>query len=711
MGKKSNNPKMSGDGTNGSAVRESWLRSTFARDLGLCAGIFLLTLLVYWPSVNGAFLWDDPAHVTAQGLRDWDGLARIFFELGTTQEYYPILHGAFWVQYQLWGESVTGYHLFTIFLHAANCCLLAVVLRRLWQPQPQAEGPASPPTKTWAVPKGTEWLAAFLFAVHPVCVESVAWITEQKNTLSLAFYLLSALCYLDFTTRRRGWMYGLAFVFFLLAMGSKTMTVTLPAALLVVLWWKNGRMEWKRDVVPLVPWFFAALAAGLVTMYVESSLIGAQGEAYQLSVVRRVLLASRSLWFSLGKLLWPSDLMFFYPRWDVAEESMGWIVHLIAALIVTAAVWFIRKRSRGPLAAWLLYGGTLVPVLGFFNVYSFIFAYVADHYQYLAIPVVVSAIAAIVGVGIGRLAGRLQIIVRVTVGVVLAGLAVQSHHQSKLYQDNETLFRANIAANPESWMAHRVLGLALSEKSPEYYEEAVSLYRRAVELSPDNAESHYKLGYILAQRPETLEEGVDHYREALRLRPTYPEAHNNLGLHLSAVPGREQEAIDHFRKAVQAQPRFLIARLNLARALMHVPAGRSEAIEHFEAALRLNPNVPSIYVDLANTLALDPGRASEAIAHYETALRLDPNQPWIHFRVAILLARVPGRLGEATAHAQEAVRLSPDFVEAYNFLGVLSARAGDMPAAQSYWNRALRIDPQFQPARDNLSRLEQGEAR
>lgn len=691
------------------AQNKPWLHSTTARDLGLSAGIFLLTLLVYWPSLHGAFLWDDNAHVTAEGLRDWDGLGRIFFELGTTQEYYPILHGAFWIQYQLWGESVVGYHLFNIFLHAANCCLLALVLRKVWHSRDDKSALTS--ANKWLIPPGTEWLAAFLLAVHPVCVESVAWITEQKNTLSTLFYLLSAFCFLDFSARRRMWMYGLAFGLFVLAMGAKTMTVTLPAALLVVAWWRNGRLSWKRDVLPLAPWFGAAVVAGLLTMHVETFLIGAQGAEYELTLLQRVMLAPRILWFSLSKLLWPTNLMFFYPRWDVAEEYAVWIIHLLAALAVTAGLWLVRKRSRAPLAGWLLYGGTLFPVLGFLNVYSFQFSFVADHYQYLAIPIFVSAVAAIVAIGVTRVPVRLRMPACVFVGAIVVVLGVHSHRQSRLYQNDETLFRANIAANPTSWMAHRILGLALSEKSPELRGEAIALYRRAVELKPDNPESHYKLGFILSQKPETLSEAVEHYREALRLRPTYPEAHNNMGVELSKVPGREQEAIEHFRQAVQNQPRFLIAHVNLARALANDPNGRAEAIKHFEAALRLKPDYTAIHVDLASLLAFEPGRAADAIAHYEAALRLDPNQPWVHFRLATILAGSPDRLGEAKTHAEEAVRLAPNFAEAHTFLGVLNARAGDFESARNHWRRALAIDPEFTPARNNLDRLEQSGAR
>ena len=193
------------------------------------------------PALQAGFIWDDDGHVTRTDLRDLSGLYRIWFEFGATQQYYPVLHSAFWLEHLVWGDSPLGYHLLNVLLHASAACLFGVLLRRL------------------AVPGAA--LAALLFALHPVCVESVAWISEQKNTLSLVFYLCAALAYLRFTERRRGTVYLLATGLFVLALLTKTVTASLPAALLVVFWWQRGRLEWRRDVVPLLPWF--ALGRGV----------------------------------------------------------------------------------------------------------------------------------------------------------------------------------------------------------------------------------------------------------------------------------------------------------------------------------------------------------------------------------------------------------------------------------------------------------------
>ena len=708
----------------------------------MCAGILLLCLLVYWPAVHGQLLWDDPAHVTRPELREWDGLRRIWFEMGATQQYYPVLHTAFWLEHRLWGDSTIGYHLTNILLHAANCCLLALLLRSLWAPTVAAQSPVETPWRN--LPRGTEWLAALLLAVHPVCVESVAWISEQKNTLSAAFALLAAWLYWRYILTHRTSTYLVASGVFLLALGSKTVTATLPAAILVILWWKHGNLPWKRAVLPIVPWFAAAIGAGLLTSWVERTWIGAEGSDFNLSFLQRGLLAARVFWFYLGKVVWPADLTFFYPRWDVPREAAGWSVYLMAGLVVTAALWLFRRRSRGPLAVWLLFGGMLFPALGFFDVFPFRFSYVADHFQYLATFALIAGAAAGLGLGARRLSPLARwgcTIPLAAVGILLVSL---SRQQSRLYEDDVTLFRANIAANPTSWMGHQILAQALSRESLENRDEAIALYRQALAIQ-ENPNSHYKLGYMLTQRPETWQEGIEHFREALQLRPDYPEALNSFGVAVENVPGRLEEAIGYFRRAVELRPDFAYAHCNLAEALSRVPGkqeeavahfetalsilpdyaaahyllanvlasmpGRqSEAVPHYEAALRIKPS-PEAHVHLANLLVGQPGRLGEAIEHYQAALRLAPGSAWIHYLVAVHLGDVPGHHEEALARVQEALRLRPDYVEAHNLLGVFLARMGNLEAAREEWNTALRIDPSFQPARNNLDLLARENAR
>lgn len=633
----------------------------------MAALVLALVVACYWPALNGAFLWDDPAHVPRPELRSWSGLGRIWTDVHATQQYYPVLFSAFWLEHRMWGDSPRGYHLANVLFHAGSCVLLALVLRRLWAERKAAGGRA--------MPEGTEWLAAALFAVHPVCVESVAWITEQKNTLSLLFYLLAALGYLGFERRRRPLAYAGASFFFLLALGSKTATVTLPAALLVLRWWRDGRIAWKRDVVPLLPWFAAALAMGLFTSWDERKVIGAEGGSFELPALQRILLAGRIVWFYLGKLVWPAHLNFFYPRWDVARESSSWVGWLGAAALLTAALWLVRRRTRAPLAAWLLFVGGLFPILGLFKVFFFLFSYVNDHFQYLAILAPIALAAAGIGLALERAprAGRAAGLAGVAALVlVLAGL---SRAQAGLYRDNETLFRATVAREPGSWMGHHILAFALA-KIPGREAEAIEQYRTAIALYPDYPDSHLGLGVELAHQPGGRAGAIAEYERAVQLRPVYAEAHNNLGAELLRVPGRSAEAIAHFRAALAVKPEFAEAHANLGDAL-----------------------------------ARQPGQLPEAMAQYTEALRLNPNLAWVHCSLAQHLAQVAGREAEAVAQFEEAIRLQPDYLEAHNGLAIVSAQAGNLQRARSEWEIALRINPAYQAARNNLRHLDEIEGR
>ena len=274
------------------------------RDAGLGALMLCATLVAYLPALRGGLLWDDNMHVTRADLRSLHGLWRIWFDLGATQQYYPLLHSAFWLEHRLWGDAVLGYHLTNVVLHAASAFLVVMIVRRLSLPG--------------------AWLAGFVFALHPVCVEAVAWISEQKSTLSGVFYLAAALIYLHFDRTRRKSQYFAALGLFVLALMSKTVTATLPAAILVIFWWQRGRLDWRRDVLPLVPWLAVGASAGLFTAWVESTprLIGAQGPQYALTWLQRLLLAGRVPWFYAWKVLWPADLMFTYPHWKIDSGDL-----------------------------------------------------------------------------------------------------------------------------------------------------------------------------------------------------------------------------------------------------------------------------------------------------------------------------------------------------------------------------------------------------
>src|SRR5215510_2200181 len=297
----------------------SWTR----RDWFFCLILAVVTLMAYNPAWHGQLLWDDDNTTTPPELRSLDGLGRIWFQPRATAQYYPLLFSSYWLQQRLWGDSTTGYHLVNLLLHIGCVVLVLKILRFLRVP-------------------GAE-LAAIIFALHPVNVETVAWISERKNMLSGIFALAATLSYLKSDENRSRRFYALAIGLFLLGLLSKTAIVTLPLAWLVIFWWKRGAISWRRDVMPMTPCFFLSAAAGLMTRWVEYVNIGYKGSTLAFSAVDRCLIGARAFWFQLGKVLWPSNLMFVYPRWDI-NASVGWqYLFPLAVVGLLGTLWSLRR--------------------------------------------------------------------------------------------------------------------------------------------------------------------------------------------------------------------------------------------------------------------------------------------------------------------------------------------------------------------------------
>jgi tetratricopeptide (TPR) repeat protein len=690
--------------------------------------IFAVTVLAYLPAMRGGIVWDDDAHLTRPDLRSLHGLERIWCEVGATQQYYPVLHSAFWIEHRLWGDATLGYHLLNVLLHASAACLFVLILRRLGVGRGGPPAPAGRPGQSgalasWAGALDVPLFAGLIFALHPVEVESVAWISEQKNTLSGVCYLLSALVYLRWREGRlgsetevgtggppvrdlaesiagtdgpaarpclrSGGLYALAFGLFLLALLSKSVTATLPAALLVIAWWRRGTLSWRRDVAPLAPWLALGLASGLFTAWVERRYVGAAGSAYELGGLQRCLLAGRVIWFYLGKLLWPADLIFIYPHWTVNAAAAWSYAFPLAALAGLAALWLYRRRARGPLAAALFFVGSLFPALGFVNAYPFRYSYVADHFQYLASLGIVALAAA--GWGFWR-SRRLA---RIAAAALLATLGVLTWRQGFAYRDLATLYRTTIARNPDCWMAYSNLGTALLESGRK--DEAIADLRRALELRPDLPDVQFDLANALLAEGDPRA-AVPHYEEALRLQPDFPAAQDNLGTALLQL-GRPDEAVVHYREALRLRPDYPRALLNLGAVLT---AGHpAEAASCFERALRFEPALPEAHFGLADALRAQ-GRRDEAIGQYEQALRLRPAYADAHNNLGLALVDA-GRLAEAIPHYREALRLAPNNPVIENNLGVALAQSGLLADALAHFERSLALNPAYRQARYNLS--------
>lgn len=601
--------------------------------------IYLITLTVYLPVYGAGFVWNDFDYVMQPHLRSWAGLARIWCDVGATEQYYPLLHSAFWLQHQLWGDSASAYHLLNVVLHATAAVLFGLTLKR--------------------VGVRGHWIAALIFAVHPVGVESVAWIAEEKNTLSLCLYLAAALVYLRFEEKRGVGAYVSASLLFVGALLTKSLTATLPGALLVVAWWRRGRLEWRRDFLPLVPWLMVGAGVGLFTGWVEKVHVGATGADFELSWAQRWLLAGRISWFYAGKLLCPQNLMFIYPRWEVNPATAWQHLFPLAAVGVLVAAWFLRQRSRAFLATLLLFGGGLFPVLGFFGVYGFVFSYVADHWQYHACLALIAAAGAL----LARMALRLRGTGLMTAGVVALAtlLGWQSTRLTHGYESLTVFYETILRKNPDAWMAHNNLGDELLHAGQ---------YQQAEE----------------------------HFSNAVRLRPGYFDAHNNLGLALDAL-GRPAEAVEHFRRAVELNPGYAQAHANFGNVAFGL-GNREEAERQFRAALQIDPALPRVHYNLAVVLA-EKKQWAEAISHYERAAELDPASAETRFNLANTL-RDSGRLNDAIQEYRRALAIAPA-AEIYNNLGTALLAANQAVEAETSFRAAVKLAPDMLPAQMNLA--------
>jgi len=577
-------------------VKQSLLH-LYNKDRVFAVALFLVTLAAYQPALSGKPIWDDDHHLTRPELRSSNGLSNIWTKLGTTQQYYPLTHTLFWIEYHLWGDAMPGYHLVNILLHFLSALLLVRTLRRL------------------AIP--CAWFVAAIFALHPVQVESVAWITELKNTLSGVFFLSTIIAYLKFDQERKREFYVMALGFFMLGLTSKSVIATLPLSLLVLFWWRRGKIGWKNDFVPLLPFFVAGIVYGLFTAWVERRYIGAEGSAFTFTIIERGLIAGRATWFYASKIFAPVNLIFIYPRWSVDKAVWWQYLFPVATLALSGIFWLLRNRSRAPLAALLYFIATLFPALGFFSVYPFRFSFVADHFQYLACIGPMSLAVAGMRRAFGRLSDESRRVLRpVFYAMVLLSFGALSRQQSGMYADAETLYTTTIRKNPDCWMAHNNLGLLLAKSGRTG--EAITHYQKALELSPDYSQAHNNLGLLLAQTGRT-EEAMVHYRKALEINPNFAEVHVNLGILLTSI-GRIDEAMAHYQKALEINPNYAKAHNNLGNRL--IERGRiDEAMTHYLRALEINPDYGSALKNLAVAF-VQKGVPAEAVPLLQRALAL-----------------------------------------------------------------------------------------
>lgn len=513
--------------------------------------ILLVGFLIYSPVFQAGFFWDDTRLFESQEiLRSWKGLLRLWTQPVLLSEYYPLTHTTFWLEYHLWGLHPLGYHLSNLFLHLFNALLLWRVLSEL-----KVQG---------------AWLAAALFAFHPVHVETVAWIAERKNVLSLFFYLTALLAFIRFwnlegvrsRASRPEWrFYFLALGLFLAALLSKTVTATFPVAALILLWWKGHR--WRRkDLFLLAPFFILGLCLAAVTLRVESANALYAEVEFNWSFVERGLIAAKALWFYAGKLFYPHPLMAIYPRWEIRQEEISLYPYLISWFLVLGVLGALRRKMKAPLAGLLFFIVTLSPALGFFNIAFFSSSLVADHWQYHASIglIALSAAAFKRGFRIPDTVGRAPLHPRFIFTAALLGLlGTLTWQRADLFRTGEVLWRDTLRKNPKALQAHYNLAVVLQGKGD--WEGAKAHYLDALRLKLDYIAARNNLAVILTHQ-EKSEEAVQHLREILKRKPNDASAHTNLGI---ALAGQERfkEAIHHFSQAIRLDPNSMEARHNL----------------------------------------------------------------------------------------------------------------------------------------------------
>ena len=575
-----------------------------------------VTILAYRPAWHGGFLWDDDDYIIKNELLTAPhGWQRIWFSLDSPSQYFPLTYSTFRIEHALWGLNTTGYHWVNLLLHVGNALLVWAVLARLGVPG--------------------SWLAAAIFALHPVQVESVAWITERKNVLMGFFFLLTLLAWIAFVderTRRQWIFYCLALIFYVLALSAKATACTLPAALFLILWLQKKPITMRR-LIQIVPFVILGFGMGLLAVWWERYHQGTTHAVFTfLSPIERILVASRAVWFYLSKIFWPSNLTFIYPRWNISPADLVAYIWLLSGIAACVVIHFLRRYfGRSVEVAAAFFVATLSPVLGFIMLFTFRYTFVADHYQYLAC---VGPIA-LTSAGIVSLSDKFtkyRALIVSAAWLVVASLGTLTWRQAATYTDIETLWRTTLAKNPECWMAHTNIGLVLFQKGQ--IDDAIAHYRSALQMQPDWWDAEYNLGTALSAKGQ-VDEAILHCEKAVSMRPTDPDAQVSLA-NLLFQNGRIDEAIAHYQKAITVRPDYFLARYGLGHALLE-KGDLDSAIQVCRSALFLRPLDADCHTTLAIALE-EKGNPAEAIQHYNRALELAPKSIPTLTNLAWLLA-------------------------------------------------------------------------
>ncbi len=589
--------------------------------------LVIAVVFAYQPVWHAGFIWDDDKYVTNNPLLTApDGLWRIWFTTDSPSQYFPLTYTVFRIEHALWGFNSTGYHLVNILLHAINSLLLWQLLKRLVIPG--------------------AWLAAAIFALHPVQVESVAWVTELKNVLMCFFFLQTLRCWTEFIETAKWKFYALAIILFALALCAKTTACTLPVALLLILWLKKTPINFQR-LLQLVPFVAMAIGMGLLTMWWERNHQNTK-ILTPLGLDERIIVASHAIWFYIGKLFWPVDLTFSYPKWEIHPNQPSNYLWLAALVVLAAIICFTRRfAGRSIETALLFFVATLMPTLGFIMLYTFRMTYVADHYQYVACI----GLIALSATGIVLALNKNYLLKIFVSAILLSSLAVSTWRQCRMYSNLETLWRTTAERNPSSWMADNNLGNVLLEKGKP--DEAIAFIQKALAIQPDYPEAEVSLGNALSDKGQ-LDEAIIHYQKALKTAPTYADACYDLGTAL-LQKGKMDDAIVQFQKTLALRKNDAKAHYNLGLAFLQIEKF-DDAIIQFQETLALRPEDARARGNLGVAF-FQKGQILQAVACYQETLRLNPNDAGTCFNLSQALFRLK-QTPEAITSAQHALQLA-----------------------------------------------------
>ena len=549
--------------------------------------IFIVVFIFYYPSIENNYIWDDDDYVTEnKTLRSIEGLKKIWFKPGSVPQYYPLVHSTYWLEYQIWGLNSKGYHLVNILLHIFNALLLFIILKRLNIPG--------------------AFLASFIFALHPVHVESVAWITERKNTLSAFFYLSSLYSFLIYSkidsnnqnsnieSKSPQIYYWLSFLLFICALLSKTITCSLPVVFFIIYYYKNIKINFKA-LIKVVPFILIGILFGLITIWMEKYSVKAEGPEWKYSFLERILIAGHAVWFYLYKLILPVNLTFIYPKWDISIKFYWQYVYAIFIPAMLIILWVLKNKfSKGPLCAFVFFLITISPALGFINIYPMRYTFVADHYQYIASmgPIILfSSFIVYIFSQVEILKAKYIKLLLFCALIIILGINTSS--QTMIYKNETTLWVDTLEKNPKAWMAYNNLGNTLLKK--DQIDKAEELFMEAIRLNPKFHEAYNNLGAVNLSKGH-IENAILNFEHVLKLHPDSEDALTNLGLVYGSLK-MPDKALEYFKKALRTNPDSA-KNHNNAGAAYYQLGDKKNAIVHFKQAIKLDPNFDRAQINL-----------------------------------------------------------------------------------------------------------------